>query len=431
MQIKDVEKLTGLTAKSIRYYESMGLLSVKRNEENDYRYYTEDNVYQLKKIKLLRYLGFSIQEICNLSDAKAEDMKEALETRAESLSKDSLEYDMKIEMCLSLSRDFGQDRKVIDEYNDAIGFIKSDEIESLKDEILDISCPSIWLTIIESMIFLGPILWLFFRIIIKQWDMLIITGIFAIMSSVILTLMWKDYFYKRKHYKDRVAKKNRSDVHIIPVILITIVATIAAACAYGNLQQTLFAPSGWLFCEMDQRLDILLIFCIMFPIIWLLIWAGAKIRKQHVDFNIRIKYKAVIIVAWLICMYICFTSINFVTKDAILHYSPICPQGHSYSFSEVKKVEACFGSKNFTLFDYERKGNFSYTVYVDDKKMIFDGPSTNEEIGRYDDTYLELEEFDAALMKLGIPKYGDDTYSSACDFDQRYVNRFLRIIHNK
>lgn len=107
MQIKDVEKLTGLTAKSIRYYESMGLLSVKRNEENDYRYYTEDNVYQLKKIKLLRYLGFSIQEICNLSDAKAEDMKEALETRAESLSKDSLEYDMKIEMCLSLSRDFG------------------------------------------------------------------------------------------------------------------------------------------------------------------------------------------------------------------------------------------------------------------------------------------------------------------------------------
>lgn len=50
MQIKDVEKLTGLTAKSIRYYESMGLLSVKRNEENDYRYYTEDNVYQLKRL---------------------------------------------------------------------------------------------------------------------------------------------------------------------------------------------------------------------------------------------------------------------------------------------------------------------------------------------------------------------------------------------
>lgn len=133
-------------------------------------------------------------------------MKEALETRAESLSKDSLEYDMKIEMCLSLSRDFGQDRKVIDEYNDAIGFIKSDEIESLKDEILDISCPSIWLTIIESMIF-RPDSLAVFRIIIKQWDMLIITGIFAIMSSVILTLMWKDYFYKRKHYKDRVAKR--------------------------------------------------------------------------------------------------------------------------------------------------------------------------------------------------------------------------------
>lgn len=34
MTIKDVEKITGLTAKSIRYYEDKGLLKVERNEEN-------------------------------------------------------------------------------------------------------------------------------------------------------------------------------------------------------------------------------------------------------------------------------------------------------------------------------------------------------------------------------------------------------------
>lgn len=37
MQIKDVEKLTGLTAKSIRFYEAKGLIKVERNEENSYR----------------------------------------------------------------------------------------------------------------------------------------------------------------------------------------------------------------------------------------------------------------------------------------------------------------------------------------------------------------------------------------------------------
>ncbi len=36
MTIKDVEKLTGLTAKSIRYYEAKNLIAVARNEGNSY-----------------------------------------------------------------------------------------------------------------------------------------------------------------------------------------------------------------------------------------------------------------------------------------------------------------------------------------------------------------------------------------------------------
>ena len=63
MTIKDAEKLTGLTAKSIRLYESKGLITVDRNEENDYRNYTEENINQLKRIKVYRYFDFSIDEI--------------------------------------------------------------------------------------------------------------------------------------------------------------------------------------------------------------------------------------------------------------------------------------------------------------------------------------------------------------------------------
>ena len=63
MKIKEVENLTGLTAKSIRLYETKGLLDVARNESNGYREYTEENVETLKNIKLYRYIGFSIDEI--------------------------------------------------------------------------------------------------------------------------------------------------------------------------------------------------------------------------------------------------------------------------------------------------------------------------------------------------------------------------------
>ena len=44
MTIKDAEKLTGLTIKSIRYYEEKGLINIERNNENDYRKYTEDDI---------------------------------------------------------------------------------------------------------------------------------------------------------------------------------------------------------------------------------------------------------------------------------------------------------------------------------------------------------------------------------------------------
>ena len=54
MKIRDVAELTGLTAKSIRYYETKGLLEVQRDADNAYRNYTEENVSELKRIKLLR-----------------------------------------------------------------------------------------------------------------------------------------------------------------------------------------------------------------------------------------------------------------------------------------------------------------------------------------------------------------------------------------
>ncbi|MBO5356366.1 MAG: MerR family transcriptional regulator [Clostridia bacterium] len=62
MKINDVEKITGLTAKAIRLYESKGLINISR-EENGYRNYTEKDVKALKEIKLFRSVGISISDI--------------------------------------------------------------------------------------------------------------------------------------------------------------------------------------------------------------------------------------------------------------------------------------------------------------------------------------------------------------------------------
>lgn len=63
MKINEVEQLVGITKKNIRFYEAEGLLTPRRNSENGYREYSEADVEALRRIKLLRKLGFPLEEI--------------------------------------------------------------------------------------------------------------------------------------------------------------------------------------------------------------------------------------------------------------------------------------------------------------------------------------------------------------------------------
>ena len=63
MKINEVEALAGIAKKNIRFYEEQGLLSPKRNPENVYRDYGEEEVLVLRRIRLLRKLDVPIDEI--------------------------------------------------------------------------------------------------------------------------------------------------------------------------------------------------------------------------------------------------------------------------------------------------------------------------------------------------------------------------------
>lgn len=63
MKINEVEERVGITKRNIRYYEKEGLLSPGRNNENGYRDYHEEDVSELKRIKLLRKLDVPMEEI--------------------------------------------------------------------------------------------------------------------------------------------------------------------------------------------------------------------------------------------------------------------------------------------------------------------------------------------------------------------------------
>lgn len=77
MGIKEMEKQTGISSQNIRYYEKQGLLSPKRNPENGYRIYGEEEEEQLKRIKLFRKLDMPIEDIRRMLSGE-QSLQEAL-----------------------------------------------------------------------------------------------------------------------------------------------------------------------------------------------------------------------------------------------------------------------------------------------------------------------------------------------------------------
>ncbi|MDQ2698426.1 MAG: MerR family transcriptional regulator [Actinomycetota bacterium] len=64
--IQDIAKVAGTTSRTLRHYDSVGLLTPSRIGSNGYRYYDEDALAALQRILMLRDLGLGIPAIADV-----------------------------------------------------------------------------------------------------------------------------------------------------------------------------------------------------------------------------------------------------------------------------------------------------------------------------------------------------------------------------
>ena len=141
MNISEIEKITGLSKQTIRFYEKERLISPKRNQENQYREYTENDVRQLKLIYVLRKTGLSVGEISKVLNDEVS-MKDAINVRRAEIIEERKEQDKLLELCDSLkvqSKDWIDVDKYIEDIQSAMKKLASTKdinvAKNLEDDI--------------------------------------------------------------------------------------------------------------------------------------------------------------------------------------------------------------------------------------------------------------------------------------------------------
>lgn len=73
MRIGELARQAGVTTRTIRHYEQLGLLRPTERAASGYRYYTEREFARLHKIGQLKELGLSLEEIGSVIDLYFDD----------------------------------------------------------------------------------------------------------------------------------------------------------------------------------------------------------------------------------------------------------------------------------------------------------------------------------------------------------------------
>ncbi|EOQ04709.1 hypothetical protein KOY_04884 [Bacillus cereus VDM021] len=99
IHINKVRKLTGVTVRTLRYYDQIGLLKPASKTEGGHRLYTNEEIKKLHQVQFLKKVGFPLHEIKDMLGSNAWDWSDSLKSQLSFVIKEQ-ENLKKIELSL-------------------------------------------------------------------------------------------------------------------------------------------------------------------------------------------------------------------------------------------------------------------------------------------------------------------------------------------
>lgn len=114
MNAKQAEQLTGISRRNLRFYEQQGLISPRRNADNDYREYSQQDIEVLKLIRALRMVDVPLEDIsAHLHQQMT--IAELTAMQEERLKQRKKEVETSIRFCREMQNAAELDAKYIDD----------------------------------------------------------------------------------------------------------------------------------------------------------------------------------------------------------------------------------------------------------------------------------------------------------------------------
>lgn len=197
MTIKEIEERSGMTRANIRFYEAEGLISPARGA-NGYRDYSEADLETLARVKLLRTLHISLEDIRSLHSG-ARELAEVLAQQMEKLEQDSQDIEISKAVCKAIRND-GVRYNTLDAQHYLDTIVQKDAPELAMDALPIVRSPwrRFFARHFDSSIYSA--LWSIFRILVFNFNTRTSTGLDSLLSvavSIVIMLFLEPFLLSR------------------------------------------------------------------------------------------------------------------------------------------------------------------------------------------------------------------------------------------